>query len=351
MAESSSSAFDRTLETIGKCEGYSNFREWEPKIRMAIGGYKPKMLAVLDGQRRPAGAANAEAWTETNNQLFSVLFFMTAGSAHITVKTFMSKTAGGMGNGISAWKALKERFDGNTKQARRVAREDLFRSRMEEHAEPEDFFAETDRLRDRLKDMGEEISDEVYESLLLDALPRKFEFIRHRHYEDDSLDTDSLKKTAIAYNMDMKNVAPRISGPGMAMTTDTGTGSCCKECGNCKTDGQTTKKKWKKGKKKGSGDGQPKWCSYHNTTTHSDDECHKQKELKGLAASLALLQSAGNTNNSNVGTANLAQHQGSEPSTFGFSFSAMRDSLAEVSETPSTERQDNHLPDGFFGAF
>ena len=177
IAESSSSSFDRTLASIGKCDGYSNYREWGPKMRLAIGLHKPKMLPVLDGKRRPTGATNADAaaeWTEQNNQLFSILFFMMSGSANVTVKTHMSKDVGGMGDGVAAWNALKNRFDGNTKQARRAAREQLFKSKMGDTDEPEDFFAETDRLRDRLKEMGETISDEVYESLLLDALPQKF---------------------------------------------------------------------------------------------------------------------------------------------------------------------------------
>ena len=56
--------------------------------------------------------------------------------------------------------------------------------------------------------MGETISDEVYESLLLDALPKKFQFIRERHYVDDSLRIKSLKKTAIAYNIETKARTP-----------------------------------------------------------------------------------------------------------------------------------------------
>ena len=87
-------------------------------------------------------------------------------------------------------------------------------------------------------------------------------------------------------------------------------------------------------------------------TTYTDGECHKRKELRGLAANLALLQSS-----NNVGSVHPAQQQGSEPSTFGFSFSAMEESLAKASantsndETPSTAKQDHHLPGGFFGAF
>ena len=108
MVESSSSSFDRTLANIGKYDGFSNFCEWEPKMRLAIGLHKPKLLPILDGKRRPTGAANAEAaaeWTEHNNQLFSILFFMTSESANVTVKTYMSKDVGGMDDGAVAWKA------------------------------------------------------------------------------------------------------------------------------------------------------------------------------------------------------------------------------------------------------
>ena len=54
--------------------------------------------------------------------------------------------------------------------------------------------------------------------------------------------------------------------------------------------------------------------------------------------------------NSNVGSAHLVQQQEPEPSTFGFSFTALGESPAEASastsnkETPSTARINSHLP-------
>eukprot|EP00903_Cladosiphon_okamuranus_P015234 g14080.t1 len=150
------------------------------------------------------------------------------------------------------------------------------------------------------------------------------------------------------------------------------------------------------------GSAQQKWCSYHNTKSHSDAECqkqrelreNKQKELKGLAANLALLQAAGQANLgqanfANLGSAHLAHsspavaQQGPppavaqpgppEPTSFGFSFSALGTSLAEVASSSSPSQPpsaattttpaapapassqsstpDHHLPSGFFGAF
>ena len=135
------------------------------------------------------------------------------------------------------------------------------------------------------------------------------------------------------------------------------------------------KKHWKKGKKGGGGGGQQKWCSYHNTTSHADSECNKQKELKelkGLAANLAMLQTAVQANPS-FGNAHLAQAPQPEPTTFGFSFNALGASLPKVGSSPTasgtpsvasngkpaapsyvsseTPTKSNHLSQGLFGAF
>ena len=45
----------------------------------------------------------------------------------------------------------------------------------------------------------------------------------------------------------------------------------------------------KKGKKGGGGNSLPKWCSLHKTNSHSDVECHKQREIHHLLANLELL--------------------------------------------------------------
>ena len=166
----------------------------------------------------------------------------------------------------------------------------------------------------------------------------------------------------------------------------------CKEYGHFKRDcpqqvQESRPKRGKKGKGKQGGGGsyQLKWCSEHNTTKQSDAECNKQKELRdkkqkelqGLAANLALLQQAGQANFLNIGSAHLAQSSPAQPSqpeptTFGFSFSALGASLAEVasssaaagtppaasdaepaaptSASSETPTQDHRSPHVFFGA-
>ena len=102
MAESSSSALNQTLDTIGKCKGPANYREWGRNVRQA-GLYAREMLKVLDGVPRPeeTDAVGVAAW-ETENNIYSILIFSTEGSANITVRAHESTEQGCLGDGVSA---------------------------------------------------------------------------------------------------------------------------------------------------------------------------------------------------------------------------------------------------------
>ncbi|CAB1110628.1 unnamed protein product [Ectocarpus sp. CCAP 1310/34] len=398
------------LDSIGKCAGHSGFREWKIKLRHAIILHAPELLPVLNGNARPsATAANAEdvaAWDKANGRLFSLLFVVTSESAQLTVRTHEGAADSDMGDGTAAWRALNERFDAQTQEARRACHNELFNLRHLAGGDPIDFFTKGWDLKLRLKVLGEEVSDLVYLDIMLSGLTKApvFEFIREMHYRDNFTSVDSLQATANCFFVDQhsRNASgPVVSGRGAAMAVASDTDQCrrCKAYGHFQRDcpQQVQKSRPKQSKKKGAnkrgsgGSVQPKWCSYHNTKTHSDAECqkqkeireNKQKELEGLAANLALLQSVGHTNFlqlSNIGSAQLAQSSPtvaqqapSEPTSFGFSFNALGTSLAEAtsssasSQPPpaasaatqaapasasSTSRaQDYRLPSRFFGAF
>ena len=110
MADSSSTAFHQAFDNIGKCKGTTDFRELGGGMRQAMGRHALEMLHVLDGAPCPEPANEREAWKKANNNLFSVLFFMTEGSSHITVRAHESKELGSVGNGAATWDALKEQF-------------------------------------------------------------------------------------------------------------------------------------------------------------------------------------------------------------------------------------------------
>lgn len=188
MTDSSNSGLNRALDSIGQCKGQANFREWRRKIRHAIGFYGPSLLGILDGNPRPtpSGSNDAEIteWNHNNNLFYSLLFFATSGSATITVKAYEGTAAGSLGDGAAAWAALSERFDGNTLEARRALREQLYSSQFKPGGDPTEFFAQMGDLNLRLADMGEQASDEVYMAVVLKALTEvgELRFIRDIHY-------------------------------------------------------------------------------------------------------------------------------------------------------------------------
>ena len=71
MAESYSSADNRTLDTIGKCEGPANYREWGRNVRQAFGLFTREMPKVLDGAPRPeeTDADGVAAWETANKRM------------------------------------------------------------------------------------------------------------------------------------------------------------------------------------------------------------------------------------------------------------------------------------------
>ena len=130
----------------------------------------------------------------------------------------------------------------------------------------------------------------------------------------------------------------------MAAASSSDKGHHCKASGHFKRDcpklaQKNRSNRGKKGKKSKGGDHSPKWCSYHMAATHSDAQCHKQKELQHLTANLAPLWSS-EQRFANIGSALLVQtpqrEPQPEPQTFGFSFSAAGALLVEATASTAT---------------
>lgn len=58
----------------------------------------------------------------------------------------------------------------------------IYAKTMKDEDDPQDFFSKMDDLRAHLAEMGEAISDDAYEDVLLQALVKTYEFIKLRHY-------------------------------------------------------------------------------------------------------------------------------------------------------------------------
>ena len=214
------------MDSIGKCEGYKSFRQWRTRIREAIILYSPELLPVLDGDARPSGhASTADAvavWEKANGRLYSLLFFATSGSAQLTVRAHEGRGTRPMGDGAAAWNALNERFDAQNQEARRACHNELFNLRHKAGGDPIDFFTKGWDLKLRLEVLGEEVSDEVYQDIMLNGLTAapEFRFIREMHYRDEFTSVDHLQQTANRYYIDQRSrnaSGPVVSGRGAAM--------------------------------------------------------------------------------------------------------------------------------------
>ena len=312
-----SSAFHRTLESISNFKG-ENYRKWRDRLREAIALYSDDMVDLLDDTPCPpatgdnANAAGATAWTMLNSKLYSILFFVTEGSVNITVKQFQAHPqARQKADGVGAWEALSVRFDGNTKEARRACLKKLTHASMKSGEDPIDFFAKLNEQRLRLADMGETLTNESYEDIILRALPKEYDFVRQQSHMNHNFGLTGIKTTAVNMFIDdlsRKSSASAVAGRGVAMQATQGLGK---------------KLQYKRGKdnKKRGGDAS-KWGSFHRTRTHSDAECKKQQELKGKPSEMAKF--------AHIGSAHLAAAQGPPP-TFGFSFAAVGPSSGKAS--------------------
>ena len=242
----------------------------DPGVFFQVQGRK---LPGMAGAGANANAAGAIAWTKLNSKLYSILFFATEESVTTTVKQFQARPqARQKADGVGVWEALSVRFDGNTKEARRACREKLTHASMKSGEDPTDFFAKLDEQRLRLVDMGETLTDESYEDIILRALPKGYDYVRQQPHMNRNFGLTGIKTTAINMLIDelsRKLSASAVAGRRVAMQA---------------TQGHGKKQHYKRGKdNRKRGGGASKWCSFHRTRIHSDAECKKAAGAKRKA--------------------------------------------------------------------
>ena len=162
-------------------------------------------------------------------------------------------------------------------------------------------------FRERLEDMGQPVPDERYEDIILQAIPAECERVRTASYESRDFHLADIRRMVSALYIDRlsrPNNSPLVAGRGVAMQATGGDDSAikCHYCGNpghrqkncvawiaaqCKGGNQQTTRSTPLGrwKKKAGGDGKPMWCSFHKSTTHSDETCRMLQQQLGNNAS------------------------------------------------------------------
>ena len=181
-------------------------RQYKNKLRVCLSLYSKAVFEVLQGKAQSpsftlgstdTATLNAVAdhkWLQANQDIWSVILLTTSGSANNTVKKFEGKgPEHGAGHGQLAWKALTEKYNDHTKEARKACHEKLVNAKMEPGQDPDDFFLVLDECRDLHEEMGQTVHDGRYEDVILQALPSEYERVRTANYERRDFGLDDIR--------------------------------------------------------------------------------------------------------------------------------------------------------------
>ena len=178
------------VKQVSKLDGKNadDFLEWSSKLHTSLSLYsKPIFEIIVQGSQRLSDLDNDQAiaregWDDANHNLFSILFFTTtSGPVFSVVRKFEGRTReDGIEHGQDAWIALREKFDGCSREALRAAHREMQTVKMRSNEDPDDFFYKKDRCHHRLNSVTpkESPSDRQYENMILQCLPLEGDRIR-----------------------------------------------------------------------------------------------------------------------------------------------------------------------------
>ena len=300
------------VKQVSKFDGKNaeDFLEWSSKLRVSLSLYSKPIFEIVQGSQRPSGLGNdqvtaREGWDDANHNLFSILYFTTSDPAFSVVRKTRED---GVGHGQDAWGALREKFDGCSREALRAAHREVEMVKMRSDEDPDDFFYKKDRCRDRLNSITpkEGPSDHRYEDIFLQCLPPEYDRIRQTHFEREDCNLGGIRRMMSKIYADNlarshSDLSRGIAGRGVAMQAtgrDLSKINCyyCNKLSHHKNDccadfkaahhQNRRRRQWHHkqrgghqpdqptpgGQKQQRGGGQM-WCSYHKTTTHNDADC------------------------------------------------------------------------------
>ena len=152
-----------------------------------------------------------------------MLFFTTKCVACSVVLRFTGKTFDeGSGHGQRAWAALREKFDGCSREALRVEHAKMNSARMSPGQDSDEFLYELDTCREHLNagDPPETPTDRQFEDIIFQALPPEYECIRTSHLEKPDFGIADIRRTMpaiYAANFARSSSTTGIAGRGAAM--------------------------------------------------------------------------------------------------------------------------------------
>ena len=118
-------------------------------------------------------ATDLEDWDDANYNLYSILYFTKYGPAFSAVRRFDKKTREhGIGHGQDACAALREKYEGCSREALRTAHREMETVKMQSDGDSDDVLYKKDRCRNRLNSVTpkEGPSDRRYKDIILPCL-------------------------------------------------------------------------------------------------------------------------------------------------------------------------------------
>ena len=145
---------------------------------------------------------------------------------------------------------------------------------MEQGQDPDVYSFKLLEVGRRLHEMGEKISDERFEDIILQRLSDDYEFIKMASFRrrNFGINIQSMMKNLYIDRLSRLGNVNKTAGKGIAIATTRKPTDVrcysCQELGQIKRDSTNSKQE---------ASTTLKWCSLHNSTTHSDDENKAQK--------------------------------------------------------------------------
>ena len=206
--EASHKNFQVIIKNVHTSDGKNaaDFIEWYEKIRISLIIYDKAAFRFLQGALVPSAATDTDgckpaAWNTTKKDLYNVLFFTTKGAVCSVVRRVAGKTLDeGSGHGQRAWVALREKFDGCSREALRAEHAKMNSARMNPGQDSDKFLYELNTRCERLNacDPPEEPTGRQLEDIISQALPPEYERIRTSHLETPDFGIGDIRRMTSA---------------------------------------------------------------------------------------------------------------------------------------------------------
>ena len=200
-----------TIRNIPRFDGTKpeNYLEWSSKTRVVLYMSNKDVFDVPNGSVEPVPAitdsdtpgtltnlVEIQRWKRAYETLFSVLCLVTGGPAATLVQQYEDRiSAGGLAYGQKTWNALYTKYNSNSKETRRACYEKLVNFRIKEGQGPDDYTIKLMEIRGRLHEMGEKISNERFEDIVVQGLTDDYEFVKMTSFHSPNFGINEIQST------------------------------------------------------------------------------------------------------------------------------------------------------------